>query len=78
MGIVVNYVGRRGTGYSFGEIRFVRNNSTPAVLHEWDGDDLGFTVSGNISGDDLRLAMNVDNSSGDSLYIYYTIDIIKT
>jgi hypothetical protein len=75
--IVINYVATRGILYQLGEIVLLSRLTTAEVLHDWDSDDVGLIVTGDVSGNDLRLNLAVDNTSVNHVYFNYIIDIIK-
>jgi hypothetical protein len=74
--IIINYAAKRGALYQQGEITLLNKVSSTDVLHEWDGDDIGLTVTSDILGDNLRVNMVVDNSSLDDISFNYIKEIV--
>lgn len=79
LGVIVKYALTRGTIFQMGEIK-VLSRSTTVDVPSWIvdlGDDAGITsVAANISGDNIRIAIAVDNSSATNITFRYNLDII--
>jgi len=69
--VIINYTAKRGSLYQQGEIILLNKMSAIEISHIWDADDIGLTVTGDILGNDLRLNMNVDNSSANDIIFSY-------
>lgn len=79
LGVIVKYALTRGTIFQMGEIK-VLSRSTSVDVPSWIvdlGDDAGITsITANLSGDNIRIAVAVDNSSATSITFRYNLDII--
>ena len=69
--IVINYYAKRGSLYQMGEITVLNMDTIPDILHEWDDDDIGLTITADMSGDNLRINCLADDSSVDNINFYY-------
>jgi uncharacterized protein (TIGR02145 family) len=74
--IILNYVAIRGALYQQGEIILLNRGTSAEVSYSYDMDDIGLTVTGSISGNNLKLNLIVDNSSSDDVEFYYNKDTV--
>ena len=75
-GVVVEYVGERGTLYVEGVGRCLVSGSSPYTVNTDElGDDVGVTYQVLESGSNLVLRVAVDNSTADAFDFSYRIEI---
>jgi len=81
-GVIVDYSCSRGSLFQSGRIKVISKITTAEVLHQFFGDDVGLDnlatpLTADISGDDLRLNITVDDSSGNNVLFNYNLVLIN-
>ena len=72
-GIVISYACTRGALFQAGQITILSEVAAVDYNNDWFSDDVGLTVGADVSGNNMRLNMAVDNSSGTAITFNYNV-----
>jgi len=76
-GILLNYVAIRGALYQGGQVYLLNDGGTGDYNWDYFSDDVGMTLSGDISGANIRLIAVVDNSVATNVSLHYNLTKIS-
>ena len=79
-GIIIDYSCYRGSLFQSGRMKILSRGATvDSPFHSWFGDDAGISdsLAADISGDNIRLNITVDNSDVNDVAFDYNKAIIK-
>ena len=76
-GVFVNYVAIRGALYQGGQVYLLNDGATGDYNWDYFSDDVGMTLSGDVSGANIRLIAVVDNSVITNVELYYNLTKIS-
>lgn len=77
-GLIISYACSRGTDYQAGQMTILKTGAATVDYNsDWFGDDVGLTLTSDISGNYIRLIAEVDASSGDNITFNYNLTTIS-
>lgn len=74
--VIVDYAADRGSSHQMGTVFIINKNPITDQQLEYYGDNVGITITTFLSGGNIIMSVNVDNTSPEDVLMNYIIEII--
>jgi hypothetical protein len=74
--VIVDYAADRGSAHQMGTVFIINKNPITDQQLEYYGDNVGITITSFLSGGNIIMSVNVDNTSPEDVLMNYIIEII--